>query len=117
MKDSSIEYSSEEKDGILIFKINENRVDSFKSPAFKTELLKLIAAGNSRILIDLSDVDTMDSSGLGALTFGRRQIEEVGGELVICGLQEKVQTLFNIAKLDSIFKLFSTTDEGMEALK
>jgi len=117
MNDSSIDYTGEEKDGVLIFKILESRVDSYKSPAFKTELLKMIASGSSRVLIDMGSVDTMDSSGLGALTFGRRQIEEVGGELVICCLREKVRTLFNIAKLDSVFRIFDTVDEGLKELK
>ena len=114
MSESHFDYSISQKGKVHIIAIHDPRLDSTKAPRFKTELLRVIAGGAKNVLVNLRDVETIDSSGLGILTFGRRQMDENGGTLSVCCLQDKVLTLFNIAKLDRVFSVFDTEEDGIK---
>lgn len=116
MSESHFDYSVSQKGEVYIIVIHDPRLDSTKAPRFKTELLRVIAGGAKKVLINLRDVETIDSSGLGILTFGRRQMDDNGGTLSVCCLQDKVLRLFNIAKLDRVFSVFDTEEEGVKNL-
>jgi len=110
---SDIQYKIKQVDDVCVVIIEETRIDSFKAPSFKTEMLRLIGDGWKYILINLSAVDVIDSSGLGALTFGKRQLDEIGGTLAVCCSRDKVLTLFRISKLDKYFDIYNTEEEGI----
>lgn len=116
MSESHFDYSVSQKDDVYIIAIHDPRLDSSKAPRFKTELLRVIAGGAKKVLVNLADVESIDSSGLGILTFGRRQMDDNDGTLSVCCLQKKVMTLFNIAKLDRVFSVFDTVEEGLKNL-
>ena len=52
---------------IMVLRVGETRLDAARAPALREELLRLIDAGHSQIVLDLSATDFLDSSGLGAL--------------------------------------------------
>ena len=116
MSELPLKYSTNIVNDVLVMYLEEERIDSSKAPSFKTELLKLIAGNNKRILVCLKNVESIDSSGLGSLTFGHRQIGETGGSLAVCCTRPKVQTLFNIAKLERVLSIYETEEEGIEGL-
>ncbi len=115
MNDNQVQYKTEERDGKTVFEVLDNRVDTRSAPFFKTEMLKLVAGGSKFVLLNCKNIESVDSSGLGALTFSKRQIEDIGGEMIICCLQDRVKTLFNIAKLDTVFKIFDSVEEALES--
>jgi len=114
MSEAQFDYSLSRQADISIMKVNEVRLDSAKAPVFKTELLRLIAAGTKKILVNLEKVKSIDSSGLGALTFGKRQLDEIGGEMLVCCVQEKVLSLFRIAALDRVFAIYDTVEDALQ---
>jgi len=114
MSEAQFDYSLSRQADISIMKVNEVRLDSAKAPVFKTELLRLIAAGAKKILVNLEKVKSIDSSGLGALTFGKRQLDEIGGEMSVCCVQEKVLSLFRIAALDRVFAIYDTVEDALQ---
>ncbi len=116
MSEPQISYAIHEHDTVCILEIKEKRIDSLIAPAFKTELLRLIASDWKYILVNLENVDAIDSSGLGALTFGQRQLNEVNGSIALCCPKEKVATLFRISKLDRVFSIYDTSDEGLREI-
>ena len=71
-------FVRENKDGITIIHIEHERLDSIIASDLKTELLLSVDEGANKILIDLSRVNYADSSGLGALLFGLRQLKNLG---------------------------------------
>lgn len=105
----------EEKIGeVLIVRVEETRLDSNVSPEFKTELLRWVEReGEHKILVDLREVDYVDSSGLGALLFGHRHLKSNSGDLKLLHLNPKVRTLLRIAKLEDVLQGF---DEEREAI-
>lgn len=116
MSDNEIKVSMSENGDVLIMKIEDERINSMVAPALKTEFLKLAAAGKKKLLVNMSSVRMVDSSGLGALTFGKRQLDETGSELVICCLDEKVLSLFKISKLDMVFDIYENQDEAVKSM-
>jgi anti-anti-sigma factor len=94
-------FITEEKEGITIIKIDEDRLDSMVSPHLKSEFLVLANQGVKRILIDLSRVTYVDSSGLGALLFGSRQFKNNQGQLKLVAANDRVMSLIRIARLEN----------------
>ena len=111
-----MQFRQEKKGEVLIFRIEESRLDSNIAPEFKTEMFRLIQdEGENKILIDLKQVDYADSSGLGALLFGHRHAKTNCGKLKLVNSNFKVINLIKIAKLDNVFEGFDDEDEAIES--
>ena len=92
--------------------MNENDLTELKETAKNSMLL-----GRNRILIDFSDVDWINSSGLGALIMIRGLLLEVGGQLRLAGLNHTVREVMNINRLDKVFDISPTVDEALADTK
>jgi len=80
---------------------------------FKQLVLGQVAAGGRKFLMDFGESSYIDSTGLGALVSLSRKIAEVGGRLRLTGLNEDLQTLFELTKLDTVFDLADTRAAAM----
>ncbi len=60
--------------------------------------------------IDMTDVEFIDSSGLGALAVGLKTAQKQGCRLVICNLQPTVRLIFEISQLDRVFEIVDSLD-------
>lgn len=69
--------------------------------------------GPARIVFDLSDLRIMNSTGLNILVHSLTQARKSGGDVVICGVSEKIRQLFIITKLNTIFQVVDTEDEAL----
>jgi anti-anti-sigma factor len=70
-----------------------------------------VAAGAKIVLIDLEEVDFVDSSGLGALVAAMQILKSSDGQMFICSLNEQVKMLFELTKMERIFKVFTNQEE------
>ena len=77
----------------------------------------LIGKNNKRIIIDLSDVTWINSSGLGMLMGCLTSIKNAKGEMKLTGIQEKVKNLFVITKLITLFDTYDTAQEAVQAFE
>ena len=73
----------------------------------------LINDGIKSVIIDLGDVKWMNSSGLGALMGSLTTMRNAGGELKLANVTEKVQSLFMITKLITIFSTYESVEEAV----
>ena len=73
-----------------------------------------IAGGHAKIIVDLSDVDFVDSSGLGALISGMRTTRQAGGDLHIARPNEQVTMLLSLTSLDQVLTTRATIDEAID---
>ncbi len=85
----------------------EGEIDLHVSPGISASLAAMIAKKPARLIVDLSRVTYIDSSGLAALFQAMQDVEKYGGKFAIAGLQETVRSIFEIARLDQVFKIFS----------
>lgn len=103
-----------EKDGVTILRVLEKRIDAGISGELKEKLTETVNAGNRRIALNISTVEFLDSSGLGAIISGLKAVGE-DGKLVVCGTTEPVQSMFKLTRMDRIFEMHDTEAEGLRA--
>lgn len=108
-------FVKEEQDGITIIKVEDERLDSLLSPHLKSELLVLSNEGAKHVVIDLSQVTYADSSGLGALLFGSRQLKSIDGQLRLLSANERIMSLIRIARLEGHLLNFHNKKEALSS--
>jgi anti-sigma B factor antagonist len=100
---------------ILVVLPLEKRIDASVSTEFKGKMVDWINQGNRRIVLDLSQVDFIDSSGLGAIVSSLKTIGN-DGDLVVCCTRETVMSLFRLTRMNRVFQIFAAQTEAIEAL-
>jgi len=105
------------QEGVVVISVDEATIDHSNSASFKEKLFLEIADGNSKIIINLQNVNEMDSSGLGALLFGKRQANHAGGDAILVGVQPAVHSMLRIAQLSRVFSIYDTTDEAVASFE
>lgn len=92
-------------DGSPILKL-AGELDLESVSRLREELRRLIQEGHSRIIVDLDEMDYLDSSGLGVLVGALARIRESGGELPLVVSEPKHRRLFDVTKLSYVFSLY-----------
>lgn len=98
-----------------VFKLKERKLDASISPELKGEFLLLCNEKTSHLIVDLSDVEFCDSSGLSALLIAERKMREHGGTVRLAGLQKKVMSLIKISHLDRAFSIYESVAKALKA--
>jgi len=88
-----------------VIKVHERKLDATLSPELKGEFLVLCKPSLKELVIDLSDVEFCDSSGLSALLIAERKMREHGGAVKLVGVHKKVLSLIKISHLDRAFQI------------
>ena len=109
-------YSIDKNEQYSILKLQEEKLDSPLSPALKSEFVTLNAEGIKNIIIDLSEVKYVDSSGLSALLVGNRIYNEDGGIFILASLNDHVLKLIKISQLNNVLNLLPTVAEAIDAV-
>ncbi len=91
-------------------------VDVYSAPALKESLAEVLQAGDSTLIVDLTEVEFLDSTGLGALVEARAASTEAGGSLPLVCSQERILKLFTITGLDGVFTIHASVGEAVAAL-
>lgn len=110
-------YTIENKDNVVIFKLENQTVESSVSAELKAKMLIIAQNDIDALIIDLSKVEAIDSSGLGALLLANRQLKENEIPVILVGVREFVRSLMNMTKIDEVFIFFDSIDEAIGALE
>ncbi len=94
----------------------QGRLDAVTVPALEAAIDEQLAARHFRLIIDLGAVGYMSSSGLRALLRVRRQAQLGGGDVVLCGMNERVSEVFEMIGFNNLFQIFPTPAEATAAL-
>ena len=81
----------------------------------KQQVIDALEGGARKFVVDFTRTGYIDSSGLGVLVSLSKKIREHGGDLRLAGLNEDLQTLFELTKLDTLFAITRTTQEALTA--
>ena len=88
-------------------------VDLASSPEFRARLQEAQEQAQAKLVIDLSCVQYMDSSGVATLVECLQRSRTDGIPLVLCQLHERVLSVFQIARLDGVFDIVATVDDAL----
>lgn len=95
----------------------EGRLDARNATAILAPVTTAVADGARTLVIDLTNVSFMSSSGLRALLLVRRELKEHNGLLALCGLQAAVEEVFVITGFAQVFEIYRTVPEATIALR
>ena len=108
-----IKNSQSIDDGMLIEVQGE--INFTTSPALRAELMSVLQPGLSRLVVDLSDVTHMDSSGVATLVEAMQIQRQNDNKLVLCSLQPRVKGIFQISRLDNVFTIVDDRETAVTA--
>ncbi|MCL2394178.1 MAG: STAS domain-containing protein [Acidimicrobiaceae bacterium] len=91
----------------------EGKFNMVAAPQLKERIDDLVAAGKSRVLVDLHRVDFIDSSGLGALVGGIKVTRKQGGDLRVAAAGDQVRAVLKLTNLDRILAPYPTVEDAL----
>ncbi|RMD91602.1 MAG: anti-sigma factor antagonist [Calditrichaeota bacterium] len=86
-----------------------------ETQAIHEKVKEMVENGVKKVVIDLGKVKWMNSSGLGALMGAMTTLRNAGGDLKLANVTDKVQSLFMITKLITIFETYNSVDEAVKS--
>ena len=99
------------EDGYIIIR-PDGDIDLASSPMLRTKLRESIENASGRVIVELTKVPYMDSSGVATLVELLQSCRRENLELVLCELNERVMSVFQIARLDGVFTIKGSLEEA-----
>jgi anti-sigma B factor antagonist len=105
-----------EKYNAVVIELKGNVMGGEDTKDFTETLHKLIDEGKKNVIVDLSAVKFMNSSGLGMLISGLTTMKRADGHLKLANVTDKIESLLIITKLITIFESYESVDEAVKSL-
>lgn len=112
-----MKFSTKELHGVTVIKMEGSMLGGPEASELNNALHKLIDAKKKKIVVDLSEVTLMNSSGLGMLIGGVTTMRNANGDLKIAGANEKVSQVFKITKVNNVIELHDSVKSAVESFK
>lgn len=114
----NINYELKKTKDIAIFKLNEKRFDASIAGFVKGEFTILLHTEEvKKLIIDLSEVEYCDSSGLSAILLAFRILQSNEGQIRLASPTKNVKTLIEISQLDRVLTICNTVNEAIKDLE
>ncbi len=105
----------EEKEEAVILKL-DGEVDVYTAPKLKSRLIDLVDQSKFKIIVNLENIDFMDSSGLGVLVGGLKRVRSHDGAIALVCTQENILKIFRITGLVKVFPIFETESQALQGV-
>jgi len=92
-------------------------VDVSTAPRLRQAIIELASEGRSQLVVDLDQVEFLDSTGLGVLVSGLKRCRSLGGDLVLVCSQARILRVLDITRLNRAFAVCSSTAEAAAAMR
>lgn len=116
MDEVRLETAVRDISGISVLDV-AGEIDLYTVPMFKSALMKSIEDGHYNILINMSRVSYMDSSGFGTLLGVTKKVRPSGGSVNLVGCNDAIQRMLRITRLNTVFSLFDAEDDAIRSLQ
>jgi anti-sigma B factor antagonist len=98
----------------IIIEPQDKALDARTSKDFRRDIQELLEQ-HKHVVLDLSALTFIDSSGLGVLLSCLRQLTGNGGDLKLCSLTPQVRAVFQLVRMHRLFDVYNTRDEAAQA--
>lgn len=92
-------------------------VDTFTCSKLRETIVNLINEGDFRVVIDMAEVNYIDSSGLGTIIGGLGRVKEQNGSLALSGVTPRVERVLRVTGLNSLLPIYETENDAIESLQ
>lgn len=108
--------TAEPLDNCLVITVDEPRIDAAAAMEFKEKMRGLLEEGPERFILNMSAVDSIDSSGLGAIVAAMKMLGP-DRKLELCALSNKVKTVFRLTRMDAVVTIHTTLEDALHPLQ
>lgn len=92
------------------------RLDQALNPDLEQELTTLLDSGKNRLIVDMTQTSYINSGGLRTLVTGWRKARQQDGNLVLCGLNARLQEIFGMVGFDQLFQIYPDRQAARDSL-
>ena len=109
-----MKFTVDKKEKYVVLRIQEAKLTTLVAPELKAEFLFLFQQEFRNIVVDLTEVQYCDSSGLSALLTGFRLCRDSNGIFILTNLQDHVRKLIAISQLDNMLTIIPSVNEAVD---
>jgi anti-sigma B factor antagonist len=106
---------AKDADGVTILKLMGRVTLGDESNQLRTKIKELLAQGKKRLVLDLAEVNYIDSAGLGTLVAAYTSARNEGGDIRLASVTAKFDELLNITKLVTIFSVHNSVEDAVKS--
>ena len=110
-----MKFDERQEQEAMVIRPLENRLDSYVAEEFKVHMKNIVHNGHLQIVLDLSDVEFIDSSGLGAIIATMMALRPQG-QLMVCNAKDNVLSLFRLTRMDRVIPMKNDVNEALQAM-
>ncbi len=103
-----------DSNGVSVLTVR-GEVDVYTAPRLRERLVELAGEGKYRVIVDLEQVDFLDSTGLGVLVGGLKRLRTHDGDLQLVCTQHRILKVFEITGLTKVFSIFDSVESATSA--
>ncbi len=108
-----MQMTSAEIGNALVVTVKDQRIDAAVAVRFKDKMLELTTHPSERVILDMQNVEFLDSSGLGAVVGSMKQLGRAR-KLDLAALTPAVEKVFRITRMDRVFRIFPDVDAAQQ---
>jgi anti-sigma B factor antagonist len=104
-----------EEHDILIVHPDVERLDSSVSETFRRGMADFINNGHNKIILNLSRVKFIDSSGLGSIASSFKLMGK-NGDLILCSINSHIMAMIKLTRMDRVFQIFPSEERALSSI-
>jgi anti-sigma B factor antagonist len=108
-------YTTQDDHTVIVLTPN-GRLDITTAWQFRLKLQECISKLSHHVVVNLNQVNFIDSSGLTSLVAGMRDADKVKGSFRICSVHPEAKLVFEVTMMDTVFEIFETEDEALQGV-
>lgn len=115
--DLNMTYTQEQHGEVVVFRLEGSLMGDSTQQHFKEMVLRLLDSGVKKLILDLSAVRNVNSSGLGSLITLFSRTRSAGGDFLLASVPANVRNLLHITRLDTVFTVYDRVEDALKALR
>ena len=108
-----MEVNEKRQDGVVVLAL-KGRLDSNTSGDFEKKLLGMVQGGESRFVLDFSELDYISSAGLRVLLKAVKELKRTDGRLCVCAVKDYIREIFSLSGFLTFLPTHSTLEESLQ---
>jgi anti-sigma B factor antagonist len=110
-----MDISEDRKADAVILSLS-GKLDATTAKTFEDRIIGVINSGTQRLVVDLSQLDYVSSSGLRVFIIAAKRLQTMNGKIVLCSMKDHVRQVFDLAGFSSMLSIYASRDEAIKSI-